>query len=56
MGMHPADISAAVKRLRLATRHPKRVTAIVIRNGNAYVQGVSKDWAPLGGLLARANA
>ena len=25
--------------------HPERVTAIVTQNGNAYVEGLSKDWA-----------
>jgi pimeloyl-ACP methyl ester carboxylesterase len=32
--------------LRLAMRHPERVSAIVTQNGNAYVEGFSKDWAP----------
>jgi len=31
---------------RLAVAHPERVTAIVTQNGNAYVEGFSKDWAP----------
>ncbi len=31
--------------LRLAMAHPERVTAIVTQNGNAYVEGLSKDWA-----------
>jgi pimeloyl-ACP methyl ester carboxylesterase len=30
--------------LRLAMKHPERVTAIVTQNGNAYVEGFSKDW------------
>jgi pimeloyl-ACP methyl ester carboxylesterase len=29
--------------LRLAMKHPERVTAIVTQNGNAYVEGFSKD-------------
>lgn len=32
--------------LRLAMKHPDRVTAIVTQNGNAYVEGFSKDWGP----------
>jgi pimeloyl-ACP methyl ester carboxylesterase len=32
--------------LRLAMRHPERVTAIVSQNGNAYVEGLSKEWGP----------
>lgn len=32
--------------LRLALRHPERVTAIITQNGNAYVEGLSKEWGP----------
>lgn len=32
--------------LRLAMKHPERVTAIVTQNGNAYVEGFSKEWGP----------
>ena len=32
--------------LRLAITHPERVTAIITQNGNAYVEGFSKDWEP----------
>lgn len=32
--------------LRLALRHPDRVTAIISQNGNAYIDGFSDDWAP----------
>ena len=32
--------------LRLAMRHPEQVTAIVTQNGNAYVEGLSKEWEP----------
>lgn len=31
--------------LRLAMRHPERVTAIVSQNGNAYVEGLSAEWS-----------
>jgi pimeloyl-ACP methyl ester carboxylesterase len=33
--------------LRLALRAPERVTALVVQNGNAYEEGLSKDWDPL---------
>lgn len=32
--------------LRLAMRHPERVSAIVSQNGNAYIEGLSKEWEP----------
>jgi pimeloyl-ACP methyl ester carboxylesterase len=32
--------------LRLAMRHPERVSAIVSQNGNAYVEGFSDEWGP----------
>ncbi|TGN37577.1 alpha/beta hydrolase [Paracoccus liaowanqingii] len=32
--------------LRLAMRHPERVTAIISQNGNAYLEGFSNEWAP----------
>jgi pimeloyl-ACP methyl ester carboxylesterase len=32
--------------LRLAMKHPERVTAIVSQNGNAYIEGLSKGWEP----------
>ena len=32
--------------LRLAMRHPERVTAIISQNGNAYVEGFSDQWGP----------
>src|SRR5262252_850139 len=33
--------------LRLAMRHPERVTAIVSQNGNAYEEGLSDGWDPI---------
>lgn len=32
--------------LRLAMKHPERVTAIITQNGNAYVEGFSQEWGP----------
>jgi pimeloyl-ACP methyl ester carboxylesterase len=33
--------------LRLALRHPERVTAIVSQNGNAYEEGLGDAWGPI---------
>jgi pimeloyl-ACP methyl ester carboxylesterase len=33
--------------LRLALRFPDRISALISQNGNAYVEGLSKDWAPV---------
>ena len=32
--------------LRLAMRHPQRVSAIITQNGNAYIEGLSQEWGP----------
>ena len=33
---------------RLAVRHPERVQALIVQNGNAYVDGIDNDfWAPI---------
>lgn len=32
---------------RLATRHPEKVTALIIQNGNAYNEGLKEFWEPL---------
>jgi pimeloyl-ACP methyl ester carboxylesterase len=33
--------------LRMALRFPDRISAIITQNGNAYVEGLSQDWAPV---------
>ena len=33
--------------LRLALRHPERVSALIVQNGNAYAEGLSSGWDPL---------
>jgi pimeloyl-ACP methyl ester carboxylesterase len=33
--------------LRLALRHPERITAIISQNGNAYEEGLSQGWTPI---------
>ncbi len=32
---------------RLALRHPERVTALVVQNGNAYEEGLREFWQPI---------
>jgi pimeloyl-ACP methyl ester carboxylesterase len=32
---------------RLATRHPERVEALIVQNGNAYEEGLREFWVPL---------
>ena len=32
--------------LRLAMKHPERVSAIITQNGNAYPEGLSQEWGP----------
>lgn len=33
--------------LRLAVKHPDRITAIISQNGNAYEEGLSNGWDPI---------
>lgn len=33
--------------LRLALKHPERITAIISQNGNAYEEGLSNGWQPI---------
>jgi pimeloyl-ACP methyl ester carboxylesterase len=43
---------------RLALRHPERITALVVQNGNAYEEGLREFWKPLKAYWAdgsRAN-
>ncbi|HEY0685473.1 MAG TPA: alpha/beta hydrolase [Steroidobacter sp.] len=32
---------------RLALKHPERVTALVVQNGNAYAEGLKEFWTPI---------
>jgi pimeloyl-ACP methyl ester carboxylesterase len=42
---------------RLASRHPDRVTAIVVQNGNAYDEGLDNDfWRPLKAYWQEPNS
>jgi pimeloyl-ACP methyl ester carboxylesterase len=33
--------------LRIAAKHPERITAIITQNGNSYLEGLSDAWNPL---------
>ena len=33
--------------LRIAIKHPERITAIISQNGNAYEEGLSEGWNPI---------
>jgi len=33
--------------LRIAVKHPERITAIISQNGNAYEEGLSEGWNPI---------
>src|SRR6202142_856877 len=33
--------------LRIAAKHPDRITAIISQNGNAYEEGLSEGWNPI---------
>lgn len=42
---------------RLASRHPERITAIVVQNGNAYDEGLKGDfWKPLKAYWQEPNS
>jgi len=42
--------------LRLAARHPERVTALVSQNGNAYLEGLGGAWDPIRAYWAEPTA
>jgi pimeloyl-ACP methyl ester carboxylesterase len=42
--------------LRLAARHPERVTALIVQNGNAYSEGLTPFWDGLRGFWAERAA
>jgi pimeloyl-ACP methyl ester carboxylesterase len=44
--MYIFDYGAPVG-LRIALKHPERITAIVSQNGNAYEEGLSEGWNPI---------
>lgn len=40
---------------RLATRHPERVEALIVQNGNAYDEGLREFWDPIKAYWADRN-
>jgi pimeloyl-ACP methyl ester carboxylesterase len=44
--MYVMDYGAPVG-YRLALKHPERVSALVVQNGNAYVEGLGEFWNPI---------
>ena len=38
--------------LRIATKHPERIQAIISQNGNAYVEGLGAFWEPVEAIWA----
>lgn len=53
-GIYVFDYGSPVG-LRLALKHPERVTAIVTQNGNAYLEGLSDGWNPIRQYWAEPN-
>lgn len=49
--MYIQDYGAPVG-LRLALRHPDRVTGLIVQNGNAYREGLQDFWKPVQALWA----
>src|SRR5215813_4225118 len=41
--------------LRLAVKHPERITALISQNGNAYVEGLSEGWNPIRAYWEKAS-
>ncbi len=41
---------------RLAVRHPERVQALIVQNGNAYEEGLGAFWTPFRAYWADRNA
>jgi pimeloyl-ACP methyl ester carboxylesterase len=42
--------------LRIASRHPERVRALIVQNGNAYTKGFTPLWEPLFAFAADRNS
>jgi pimeloyl-ACP methyl ester carboxylesterase len=45
-GIYIFDYGAPVG-LRVAIKHPERISAIISQNGNAYEEGLSEGWSPI---------
>lgn len=40
---------------RLAVKHPERIDALIVQNGNAYVEGLGEFWEPLKAYWSEPN-
>ena len=45
-GLYLMDYGAPIG-FRIAVRHPERVTALIVQNGNAYAEGLREFWDPI---------
>jgi pimeloyl-ACP methyl ester carboxylesterase len=53
--MYVMDYGAPVG-YRLALKHPERVSALIVQNGNAYEEGLREFWDPIKGYWADGSA
>ena len=53
--MYVMDYGAPVG-YRLALKHPERVSALVVQNGNAYDEGLKAFWDPIKAYWADGSA
>jgi pimeloyl-ACP methyl ester carboxylesterase len=53
--MYVMDYGAPVG-YRLALKHPERVSALVVQNGNAYAEGLKEFWDPIKAYWADGSA
>jgi pimeloyl-ACP methyl ester carboxylesterase len=53
--MYVMDYGAPVG-YRLALRHPERISALIIQNGNAYEEGLKEFWDPIKAYWADGSA
>jgi pimeloyl-ACP methyl ester carboxylesterase len=53
--MYVMDYGAPVG-YRLALKHPERVSALIIQNGNAYTEGLKQFWDPIKAYWADGSA
>jgi pimeloyl-ACP methyl ester carboxylesterase len=53
--MYVMDYGAPVG-YRLALKHPERVSALIVQNGNAYEEGLKKFWDPIKAYWADGSA
>jgi pimeloyl-ACP methyl ester carboxylesterase len=54
-GLYVFDYGAPVG-FRLAARHPERVLALIVQNGNAYDEGLAGFWDPIRAYWASGSA